>query len=298
MSDKLTGPIEFDDANYTRFRRRLLARKGSAVQRHFLETVRDGEAFIKDLDEIKSVGSAEIKLIPTPLTEAEYKNPPIDTEQALYLAWSSLVPAMACRSTFWARLTLEHILHGRIQPVYLAANGGSLPGGAERIDQALQTHSKGIKKAEQVIDACVRTILRRLGGLPEVRGNRSVYVDCPFARAWWRERIVFEAAGGNEEFKQCVRTALRISQNYWEKFIDRVVFRNSTFGSTNIRSSFIRTLGQELETNPNSKLYETASLQRLCRRATAYQGSRELAIIEDNTLDELFLSLISRFSAG
>ena len=45
-------------------------------------------------------------------------------------------------------------------------------------------HSKTrLPKHRKTSTACVRTVLRRLGGLPEVRGNRSVYVDCPFARA-------------------------------------------------------------------------------------------------------------------
>lgn len=295
MSEIRVAPVEFDDADYTKYRRGLLKRKGSSRQVEFLNKLRKKEMFIEELDGIKSVGSAEIKLIPTPLTEAEYKDPPIDTEEALYSAWPCLAPSMACRSTFWARLTLEHIRHSRIQHVYLAANGGSLPGGAERIDQALQAHSNGTKKAADLVDSCVRTILRRLGGLPEARGARSVYVDCPFARAWWRERMVTEAASGNEEFKHCARAALRVNQTYWEKFIDRVISRNSTFGSRSVRSSFIRVLGQELATNPNSELFESSSLQRLCRQASTYQGRRELGIIREDVLDELFVSLIERF---
>ncbi len=298
MSNIRVAPVEFDDADYTKYRRGLLRRKGGSRQVEFLKKIQKREMFIEELDGIKSVGFAEIKLIPTPLTEAEYKDPPVDTEEALYAAWPSLVPSMACRSTFWARLTLEHIRHGRIQHIYLAANGGSLPGGAERVDQALQAHSKGTKQADHLVDSCVRTILRRLGGLPEVRGPRSVYVDCPFARAWWRERMVTEAANDNEEYKHCARAVLRVNQTYWEKFIDRVVSRNSTFGSANVRSSFIRVLGQELATNPNSDLFESSSLQRLCRQASTYQGRRELGIIREDVLDKLFVSLIERFGTG
>jgi len=282
-------PWQFDDAEYTSFRKRLLRRKGSSAQKDFLRQVRDHDEFIAELDKFKVSNASKPALIPHPLTESEYKEPPIDTEQAIYRSWSELVPAAACRSAFWARVTLEHVRHRRIQAVYLAANGGSLPGGAERIDRALADRSG---KANVLLDRCVRTILRRLGGLPEVRGNRSVFVDCPFARAWWRERMVSEAAHGNSEIENAVRAAFRINQTYWEKFIDRVVFRNSTFGAFNIRSAFARALGSALATNPTSNLRETKTLQRLCRNATAYQGSRELGIIGDKDLDVIMQKLV------
>ena len=208
----------------------------------------------------------------------------------LYTAWSAVTPAVACRSTFWAHVTLEHVRKGRIESVYLAANGGNLPGGAERIDFALQDKTT---KAPDGIDACVRTALRRLGGLPEVRGNRSVYVDCPFARAWWRERMVEQAADGDQEIAAYVRSVIRIHQTYWEKLVDRIVFRNSTFGSTNIRNAFMRALAQFIQSNPETELAKTDGLQRLCRRATAYQGNRELSILNESELDALMGVIVS-----
>ncbi len=280
---------EFDDADYTAFRKRLLRSKGSQAQRRFLARVRSGDDFIRELDQIKIVGQGAGNLIPAPLTESEFKDPPTDTEQTLYRSWHDLVPAVACRSSFWALITLEHLREGRIQPVYLAANGGSLPGGEERIDRAL---ADGTANADKLVDSCVRTVLRRLGGLPEVRGNRSVFVDCPFARAWWRERMACEAAKGDPRLEDYARATLRISQTYWEKFIDRVVFRNSTFGALNIRSAFIRALGSALSSDPESALRETAALQRLCRRATAYQGGRELGIFSDDDLNDLMRVLV------
>ena len=283
-------PRQFQDIAYTRFRRALLKTKGSDKQRVFLEHVRDTDSFITLMSEIETVGTGDMDLTPWPLTESEFKDPPVDTESALYKSWSHITPAVACRSTFWACLTLEHIRHGRIQSVYLAANGGALAGGAERIDLA---SNNSTARAPQLIDSCVRTVLRRLGGLPEVRGNRSVYVDCPFARTWWRERMVSEASRGDPHLEACARAVLRINQTYWEKFIDRVVFRNSTFGAMNIRNAFIRALGDRLASDPSSNLRETTTLQRVCRRATAYQGSRELSILKDDELDYLMRSVIN-----
>ena len=194
--------IELSDAEYTGLRKTLLRSKGSDTQRGFLQDVRDTNAFLQRMSAIPTVGSTTAPVIPEPLTESEFKEPPSTTEQALYNTWSSLPPATACRSTFWAHVTLDHIRQGRIQSSYLAANGGTLPGGLERIDHVL---ADATDQGPKLIDLCVRTVLRRLGGLPEIRGGRSVYVDCPFARAWWRERWVEHAAGGDPQLATHLR---------------------------------------------------------------------------------------------
>jgi len=282
---------QFSDSDYSKFRRRLLRVKGGDDQRHFLGIVRNTSTFLAHLSTIPTDGSTDPVLAPERMTESEFKDPPPSTERALYASWKGLTPAVACRSTFWANLTLEHIKTERIQSVYLAANGGNLSGGAERIDRALQD------KTPKRIDDCVRTVLRRLGGLPEVRGNRSVYVDCPFARAWRRERMVEQAAGGNAKTAKIVRAIVRTNQTYWEKLIDHIVFRNSTFGSDNIRNAFLRSLARFAQSNPKSSLKKPEGLQRLCRRVTTYQGSRELSILDDSELDTLMKTIV-RVSAS
>lgn len=288
----ISGAVkELTDADYTRLRRSLLREKGSDRQREFLEKVRDSSQFLDYASDLLStVGSLELGLAPYPMTESEFKDPPADTERELYVSWAALTPSVACRSTFWACLTLEHVRQGYIQSVYLAANGGNLPGGAERIDFALNDEGS---QGSQRIDSCVRSVLRRLGGLPEIRGNRSVYVDCPFARAWWRERMVEQVARGDDEVAAQVRAVVRISQTYWEKFVDRIVFRNSTFGSANIRNAFLRAIAQLVDRDPKSELRNASALQRICRRATVYQGSRELSILDDDELDELMQTVVN-----
>ena len=282
---------ELSDVEYTRFRKTLLRLpKGSDTQRAFLEGVRDTGTFLERMSAIPTIGSATAPVIPEPLTESEFKQPPATTERTLYETWSTLPPATACRSTFWAHVTLEHLRKSRLHSSYLAANGGSLPGGLDRIDHVLADTSD---QATQLIDLCVRTVLRRLGGLPEVRGNRSVYVDCPFARAWWRERWVERAAQGDAQLTKHLRTVLRTNQTYWEKFIDRVVFRNSTFGADNLRSAFLRSLAQFVRDNPDTNLLRTDAIQRLCRRATTYQGRQELSILDDQELDALMAAVVA-----
>ena len=290
----MNGPspafVELSDIEYTRLRKALLRSKGSDTQRDFLEDVRDTDTFLQRMARIPTTGTETAPVIPDPLTESEFKEPAPIIEQILYETWSALPPATACRSTFWAHVTLEHLRQGRIQSSYLAANGGSLPGGLERIDHVLADTSD---RAPRLIDLCVRTVLRRLGGLPEIRGNRSVYVDCPFARAWWRERWVDHASQGDPQLARHLRDVVRSSQTYWEKFIDRVVFRNSTFGDESLRSAFLRALAQFARDNPGTKFLQTEGIQRLCRRATTYQGRLELSILDDDELNELMAAMIA-----
>ena len=188
--------MELDDGEYSRLRRSLIQKsaKGSDLQREFLEKVRVTPSFLEYIDSnVPLRGETDLEPLADKMSEAEFKDPPWDTERRLFSAWRGLTPRIACRTTFWARVTCRHIENGLIESSFLAANGGSQPGGTERIDAALGASGA---KAAGMIDNCVRAVLRRLGGLPEARGNRTVYVNCPLARGWWRERLVAEATAG------------------------------------------------------------------------------------------------------
>ena len=291
MSWKLA---ELVDGDYTRFRKQLLRDKGSKQQRDFLAAARGTDSFLRHMAHIRVIGNPEVPALSVPFTEHEFKEPPSQIEQEIYALYppSTVPPAMACRSTFWAQVTLTHLRSRCIESSYLAANGGSLPGGRERIDQALADGTPG---QDKTIDSCVRAVLRRLGGLPEVRGARSVYVDCPLARAWWRERFITQALHNNVTLGPVLRTIMRSSQTYWEKFVDRVIIRSPTFGSENVRGAFLRALAQRVQDNPGTKLREQ-DMQRLSRRAAVYQGSRELSILEDIDLDELMVVVVENVS--
>lgn len=280
---------EFVDSDYTKLRKSLLAEKGSDVQAEFLEAAKRGSDFLAYLTErVDTVGSADVELDVVPMTESEYTAPPSDTEARLYRSWSRVSPRVACRATFWANVTGRHIRERRIESAYLAANGSNTVGGAWRIDMALD--SKGKKRAK-AIDDCVRTVLRRLSGIPEQRGKRTVYVDCPFARAWWREWLVEQVSPDDEAVTNQVRTVLRINQTYWEKIVDRIVSRNSTFGSQRVRSAFLVALAHMVD-DPTSALRQPKVLVRACRRVAAYQATRELSILTDDELGEIMKEVL------
>lgn len=269
---------QYRDVDYTGLRKRLLRSKGNGEQRQFLHNALDRSSFLREFNKLGTVEGVSLPVAPHSLSESEYKDPPSDTEQRLYNAWRELSAGTAYRSAFWAMQTVEHIREEILDPTYLAANhGSSIESGAERIERALSKNAG--EKTNKDIDDCVRAVLRRLGGLPESRWKRSVYVDCPFARAWWRERLVEEVTVHNTERAEPVRKLLRLSQTHWEKFIDRIVSRNSTFGSKNIRKAFILRVSSSL-----NGAFTAADLQKLCRRASAMQGTLELSILSDQDL--------------
>lgn len=299
MVTTLTNPVQLDDANYTEFRRRLLKTENyEKRQRQFLESVKNRESFLKNFRSIKREGDNEAELFPRSMTECEFKNPPLQTEIEMFSRWEGLTPEIGCKTVFWANLTLRHIEEELLEPSWLASRAKNVATGSERIDLALRgDNATGVNS----IDGVVRAVLRNLGGLPEYRGNRSVYVDCPFARAWWRERMVRQAVecyNGNDcrETMDQIREVLTLNQTYWERLIDRIVCRNSTFGSNNIRGAFLRKLGRELRPEPmsdlNDELAKTKSLVRLCRRAAAIQGKIEMSILEVEELNHIMDSIV------
>ncbi len=287
---RVTEYREFVDADYTRLRKSLLAKKGGSRQKNFLVASRDSLEFAGQLSgEVGVRGSVDVELAAEPMTENEFAAPPADTEARLYESWSGLSAHTACRTTFWANVTCRHVREGRIESAYLAADGSDSAGGAARIDRAL--HLNGEARAKE-IDACVRTILRRLGGIPEARGKRTVYVDCPFARAWWREWLVRQIARGDDSIAGSVRAVVRINQTYWEKIVDRIVSRNSTFGCASVRAAFIRALAGAVDDDPASGLRTPKVLIRACRRVAAHQAIRELSILSDDELNEIMAEVV------
>ena len=276
---------EFDDAGFSRFRRKLLRTRGGAEQRDFLNALRDDREFLRAVrSEVITQGSEDPVLCPEALTESEFKQPPATTEAGLYGAWANIAPRVACRTTFWANLTCRHIESGRIHATYLAANGGAGAGGAERIDRVLLDN---VGNAASQIDRCVRTVFRRLGGLPEARGNKSVYVDCPLARAWWRERLVNEVSKGNLGCAEDVRYVTRVNQTYWEELVVLVVSRNSVLGSQEVRDEFIRSLADLMVKEPHTPMRIAKNLRSACRMVGTIQASRELSVLEAGELRTL-----------
>ena len=266
--------LEFNDGDYTELRKKLL-KKGSELQKGLLEATKDSKSFIQWIERRVNSESEgkEFELWPDKLSEAEYKKPPGSVGKKLFETWKELTPVQASHETFWGYVTLEHIKQGIIESSYLAAKDNNSRSGLGRIELALSTG--------QEIDDVVRTILRQLGGLPEARGSKSVYVNCPFARAWWRgyvARQVCKETGA--DFNKIFTTLGGSSQEYWERLITLIVSRNSVLGDTKVRSTLIWTLSEREEVKT------AKTLTRITKQIGIQSALRELGVFEVDELKE------------
>ena len=192
---------QLQDTRCSEMRRQLLRTKGGRLQREFLESVSTNNRFVDWIrDRAPSDGSRQLPLCPNPLTEDEFKHPPSSTEEELYQTWSALEPRIACRSSFWANVTLAHIEHGVIQAGYLASDHGGGSSGQVRIDSALHEGS------EKAIDACVRTVLwwtTRSAGQPHRLKRRSMLASEPY----YDDLVDYQKCGATAPSIRIVRLA-------------------------------------------------------------------------------------------
>lgn len=277
-----------DDAAWADFRKKVLRDKGGPVQENFLKSVRDGGEFIAKMDKIPVAGDSELDLYPVRFSEAQFKNPPASTEARMYDLWESLSPAVASNTSFWANATMEHVRSGRIEPSYLASNGVSSQTGAERIDRVL---SKRGKNPEKQMDDCVRAVIRQLGGLPQ-RGNRSVLADCPFSRAWWRERLLRNAESISGMPKARIGEMLRQSKDHWVRFVSAMVSRNPVFGMSLVQNAAAVALVRFLPQSPDEKFPPARVVQDVCQALCFIGGSRELGVLDFTELRQIAESIV------
>ena len=172
----------------------------------------------------------------TRLSEKEFVDPPWSTERGIASTWDALPVNLAARPETWTRINLEMIEQGRIKSSYLAANGNG-ESGRTRIAKAL----KGTDA--QQVDSCVRTVLRRLGGVIE-RANRTAFLDCPLAKAWWRHRYATEASKTFGRHSVEVLSAALRPPYRWEALIQAMVSKLTIIGDSAIRPAIVQCLAE------------------------------------------------------
>ena len=125
-------------------------------------------------------------------------------------------------------------------------------------------------------------------------------MDPPFARAWWRERLVNRISERNgSESRRYLSNVVRQSQGYWENIIVMIVSRGSVFGSLVVQDAFVNGLATHFRTAPESPLKTQNNLRILLRRFSNIAAAlelgaltfEELGVIVDRLLDELSQSL-------
>ena len=279
---------ELDAGAYTRLQGRLIRNKGNRVQREFVEAARSSDSFLAFMERNNAIATEGRVIEPfdgVPLTEQSFKEPTDDQERAAYERWEDLPPRVACRPSFWAQVTLQHLRLGAIEAAYwLAANGGRSESGEERIDRALA--EKG-DRAPKLLDDCVRTVLRRMSGLP-ARGNRSVFVNPSFGRAWWRERMVARISKREGvEGRIALLAVVRCKQEYWENIVKMIVSRGSVFGSVDVQDAFVNSMAKHFKAEPNTPLKVASRLNDATRRFSNIAASRELGVLDFGEVGEV-----------
>ena len=279
---------EFEDASYTSLRKDLIKSKGSQQQREFLIALRSSSHYSEWVrNKVKIESGEKLPILEENLTESEFKEPPRSTERQIFESWKAIPPASACRVTFWGFMTVRHIEEGRIQSSFLAANDGATPGGLDRIDRVLKEGN------EKEIDDTVRTALRRMSGLPEARGNRSVYVNCPFARAWWRRYLANEVCENTGVGLTDVIKVLGSSQQYWEELINLVVSRNSVLGDAKVRIALIWALSEFVDEEEKKHLFQGKALKTIRRLIGIRSAWQELGVFSVEELKELMTNWLT-----
>ena len=290
---------EREEGAYTAFtalRGPLLREKGGSFQHRFLNAAKNVDSFVEFMDdEVSTKAGKQVPILDYPLTEQSFKEMTADQEEAAFSSWCSVPPRVACRVSFWAEVTIRHMRAGVIQEAYwLAANGGRNESGEERIDRALQTEGEAGAK---LADDCVRTVLRRMSGLPAARGNRSVFVNPSFGRAWWRERLVQRiAARDDSESKWALSKVVRSSQQYWENLVMMIVSRGSVLGSVDVQDAFVNALAKHLRVRGDSPLWSASSLKSVLRRFSNIAASRELGVLQFTEIGDITETLLGRIA--
>ncbi len=290
---------ELNQEEYLRLQTSLLREKGDDAQRQFLEAVKEPDAFLAFIDErVRIVGGSTPVLFDGALTESSFKEPTQDQERRIYEILRHVSPRTACRVSFWATVTIEHVRSGKIaEPTWLASNGGNNESGDERIDRALYTDGHGTPRS---IDDCVRTVFRRMSGLPAARGNRSVFVNPTFGRAWWRERLVSRITqrGSQVQSRDSLLEVVRRSQEYWERLVTMIVSRGSVFGSVDVQDALVNTLATHMSLQPDTPLQNTPTLSTLLRRFSNLSSSIEMGVLNFDEISEVVKRLISQVAVA
>ena len=241
-------------------RRKSLLEKGGKFNRadvienrfEFAKAAEEGgEAFLSWFDGVKvdsQYPSLSFRPQNRPLTGQEIANPPIETEFDNYNILKNLPPRLATGPFFWTSYQLEMIRQALVDPADFATPIKSInQSGRARLQKAIRRQNL------RILDECIRTILRQLGGLPEVRGNVSVFVDCRLSRSWWRGHLSHQIAEDMNLDLKNVWSHLRLPDATWDQLQQYAVKRLTVVGDRNVRSALVARLMESALDQMSSK---------------------------------------------
>ena len=240
----------YDPIALRNFRRKAIVENGDDFQREILTRILDGKNFAPWLDEkINCPTEGDNIAFPSEckrLCTKEYIEFPETTMRMYYLAWQGIPLSDAATPAFWAYMTRQAVAEGKLASHDLVLSSqDSKPDavtGKNNIKQALEDLT-GDAQSDQM-GKLTRNFIRNLCGLHEKRGARSIYQDCPFARAWWQCHIAHKASPNDWQDK--ILPMLR-EKPVWEHVSDKMVSRLTVIGDINIRNGIILHLLEQKE---------------------------------------------------
>lgn len=164
--------------------------------------------------------------LPRSLDPSEFRDPPFQLEREIYEAWRDVVKArFASQPLFWTRNHAVWIDQGRLGEQLAPALLGALQSGKPMTND----------------EAATRNLLRRMGGLPHVRGKVSVIQDCPLSRCWWRGQIAEGAARAShgELDGETAHRVLHSTNDAWDRFAGDSVKRITVINHASVRAAVI-----------------------------------------------------------
>ncbi len=201
-----------------------------ARQQTLIAAVRDGRtSLVKHLRDALKVNEAKLSGIPElprRMIPAEFRDPPFQMEREIYEAWTGQVRRReAANPLFWTLCHIRWISTGFLGDRLEGALLGSLSNGS----------------SERTPEAATRNFLRRMGGLPHVRGKVSVLSDCPMSRAWWRGQISDVAARNsrNEFGPEVAHKVLHSNNDAWARLVGDSVRRVTVINHPKVRAALI-----------------------------------------------------------
>ena len=177
----------------------------------------------------------EIDALPFPrecLTPGEFVKPPIELEEELGRSWQALPRRLGSQPLFWLLCHVVWIEQGR-----LGDSGHS-------VRAALMTEGSPAKDSE----ARTRNLLRRTGGI-FVRGNVSVFSDCPMAQAWWRWHLALQVAQvtGGRVGRAEAHATLHANHPAWEELTMLSLRRITVVNQPRARAAMVSRLHAMLD---------------------------------------------------
>ena len=239
----------YDSIALRNFRRKAITEKGDDFQKEILTCILDSENFPPWLDEkINQPTEGDDIVFPSGcrrLCTKEYIEFPETTMRMYYSEWQDIPLSDAATPGFWAYVTRQAVVEHKIASHDLVLSSKeSQPddsAGRSKIEEALES-ADDIRSDK--MDKLIRNFLRNLCGLHEVRSARSLYQDCPFARAWWQCHVAHKASPN--DWHDRILPMLR-EKPVWEIVSDRMVSGLAVIGDINIRNGVILYLLEQKE---------------------------------------------------